>query len=82
MVSWGEELEKQHRKHESEHPITSTLAKRPAPSSRQKADANEPPSKKAKAGGGGIDDVKQHYAEGSLSKVRNVLPLPASTSCA
>lgn len=75
MVSWGEELEKQHRTHELEHPATSTLAKRPASSSRQKADANEPPSKRAKTGGGGVDDVKQHYADGSLNKVRNVLLL-------
>lgn len=68
-MEWGQELETQYRKYEFSNPVTSTLAKRPA-ASRQKADAGEPPAKKAKAGGGGgIDDVKQQYENGNLSKV-------------
>jgi ATP-dependent DNA helicase 2 subunit 1 len=65
-MSWGEELESQYLKYQQQHPVTSTLAKRPAAS--RKGDG-EPPAKKAKAGAGGIDDVRQFYQAGNLQKV-------------
>ncbi|EAS30659.3 ATP-dependent DNA helicase II subunit 1 [Coccidioides immitis RS] len=67
VLEWGEELETQNRLLENSKPITSTLAKRPAPS--RKAEGDERATKRVRAESTGDAEVKMHYEKGSLNKL-------------
>lgn len=73
VLSWADALEAQYRTLELEKPTTSTLVKRPAPSKGRetaKDDASEPAAKKVKANPDTSNEVKRHYENGTLNKVR------------
>ncbi|EEH17728.1 ATP-dependent DNA helicase II subunit 1 [Paracoccidioides brasiliensis Pb03] len=72
VIAWGEELESQYLKMETEQPFISTLVKRPASRSQEQIKEEPRPAKKAKTGADAVgagDEVRMHYEKGTLNKL-------------